>query len=566
MSFIAYPFDNREILVKKRKLKRLLLEQSNLLEKRIAIISGSTIGEFKDVLEVFLLNYGIKPKFYVGQYNCFYEEVMFDNNGLLAFQPELIYIHTSLRNASDPDIADKLLAVWEKIKNDYCCTIVQNNFEYPLHEITETMQIVDSLNKKIDAFKEINKDFYICNIRHVSARIGLINWHDERDYVISKYALSVKAIPCLAHDVAKIIKAAFGKNKKCLVLDLDNTLWGGEIGDLGADGIELGIDSPKGEGFIAFQKYVKSLHGRGVILAVCSKNDEKLAMDAFCNPNMVLKLDDFAAFYANWDSKAENICKIAKQLNIFAESMVFIDDNPVERELVKTVLPEVSVPDANDFIEFIEAIEGAGYFYTANVSVEDTKRNNYYLLDAIRDREKKKFVDYGEYLRSLNMASEIRPFVQSDIERITQLINKTNQFNLTTKRYSISEVEKISQDDDFITLYTNLVDKFGNNGIVSALIGEKSGEKLHIRLWVMSCRVFNRELELAVFDCLVDVCKKRGIKKIIGYYFKTEKNGYVANLLEALGFEKATDNTWEFDLTAEYQSKNINIKLERDFT
>jgi len=563
VSIIDYPFDSGEILKRKRSIKRKILEQSGFLEKRIAILSGSTVGDVRDILELFLLHFGIKPQFYIGQYNQYYEEVIFENQELVEFEPDLIYIHTSSRNLSDGGLLEKLQSVWAKIKSDYSCPVIQNNFEIPACGFDFDSRLVSSLNVKLDDWARENSDFYINDIQYLSAQFGLDKWFNEQDYYLYKYAFCVSAIPILCYNIAKIIKSAYGKNQKCLVLDLDNTLWGGVVGDVGVMGIDLGMGSALGEAYITFQKYVKSLHDKGVILAVCSKNDERIAKEAFSNPNMVLQLEDIAVFCANWDSKAENILKIAKQLNILPESIVFIDDNPAERELVRQAIPDVKVPEVNTVVDFAWHIESAGYFYATKILSEDKRRNEYYAADTKRNELKNTFIDYGEYLQSLKMSSEICSFISVHLERITQLINKTNQFNLTTKRYSQSEVEKIAADPNFITIYATLDDKFGSNGIVSALIGEIVERTLHIRLWVMSCRVFKRELELAVFDYLVEVCKRENLETLVGYYFKTEKNGYVDSLLGNLGFYESGNNTWEFDLTAEYHNKNKYLKINR---
>ncbi|MCL1874657.1 MAG: HAD-IIIC family phosphatase [Synergistaceae bacterium] len=564
MSIINYPFDNGVILKRKKALKRQLIGQNDLLEKRVAVLSGSTIGDIKDVLELFLLNYGIKPQFYIGQYCRFYEDIMFENRDLAEFKPDIIHIHTSARNLSDDSVFDKLQTVWAKIKEVYSCTVIQNNFELSPFGCESDNREINCLNMKIYEYASENKDFYVNDIQYLSAQFGLGRWFDEQDYFLYKYAQSVNAIPALCSNTAKIIKSIYGKNQKCLVLDLDNTLWGGVVGEVGAMGIELGMESAVGEAYMAFQKYVKALHDKGIVLAVCSKNDAHLAKEAFNNPNMVLRLDDITVFCANWDSKAGNIAKIAGQLNILPESMVFIDDNPAERELVRRALPEVKVPEVNNVVDFIRHIEGAGYFYAAGNTGDDMKRNEYYAADAKRNEAKNTFVDYGEYLNSLQMKSEIRPFVSEHLDRITQLINKTNQFNLTTKRYSLSEIEKITEDANYITLYATLDDKFGSNGIVSALIGELVENDLHIRLWVMSCRVFKRELEFAIFDHLVMICMRKNIKKLVGYYFTTEKNGYVANLMDDLGFLRISNEIWEFDMSAEYRCKNEYIETEKD--
>jgi FkbH-like protein len=485
---------------------------------------------------------------------------MFENKELADFKPELICIHTSARNLSDSAIWDKIQAVWAKIKNDFSCPVIQNNFELGYGFDYDSRQI-NSLNVQIADYAEKNKDFIVNDIQYISACFGLYKWFSEQDYFLYKYAFSVSAIPVFCYNVAKIIKSIYGKNQKCLVLDLDNTLWGGIVGDVGTHAIELGMETALGEAYIAFQKYLKTLHGKGIILTVCSKNDETIAKEAFSNPNMVLRLGDIAVFCANWNSKAENILDIAEQLNILPESMVFIDDNPAERELVRQALPDIKVPQVNSVVDFIRHIEGAGYFYAVGISADDKKRNEYYAADSKRSEAKSTFIDYSEYLRSLQMSSEIRSFDSVHLDRITQLINKTNQFNLTAKRYSLSEIEKAVADSNIVTLYATLDDKFGSNGIVSVLIGEITGQDLHIRLWVMSCRVFKRDLELAIFDRLVGICIHKGLKKLVGYYFRTDKNGYVENLLGDLGFNKIADNTWEFDPTVEYKSKNKYIEL-----
>ena len=563
MKRMDYPFDSVEILKKKKLLKRCLVEQNDLIHKRIAVLSGSTVGDIKDVLEIFLLNYGIKPQFYVGQYNRYFENIMFDNQELADFKPELIYIHTSIRNLSDTNLSEKLEAVWAKIKKQFSCPVIQNNFELPFHASYTNCREINSLNIQIADYAKQNKDFYVNDIQHLSACFGLEKWFSEQDYFLYKYAFSVSAIPILCHNIAVIIKSIYGKNQKCLVLDLDNTLWGGVVGDVGVTGIEVGAGTVLGEAYITFQKYLKILHSKGIILAVCSKNEEHTAREAFSNPNMVLRLEDIAVFCANWNHKAENLIDIARRLNILPESIVFIDDNPAERELVRQALPDVKVPEVSSVLDFIRYIEGAGYFYVTNMSGDDAKRNEYYTANAKRNEAKNTFVDYGEYLRSLQMTSEIRSFDTAYLDRITQLINKTNQFNLTTKRYNQSELESIAADSRYVALYATLDDKFGSNGIVSALIGEMLGNVLHIRLWVMSCRVFKRDLELAVFDRLVEICLSEKVNKVCGYYFKTDKNGYVANLLDEMGFIKVADNTWELNLSAEYSLKNKYIGITK---
>lgn len=562
MKCLEYPFDSDYILQKKRALKReMSSSDAAFIEKRIAILSGVTVGDISNVLELFLLNYGIKPTFHIGQYNRFYEDVIFENQELKNFSPDIIVIHTTARNLSDGAVPDKLQSVWSKIRDGFFCPIIQNNFEFPAYGMEADIDSINKLNGQISDYAGSHNNFYINDIQYLSSYYGLEKWHSDRDYYSYKYGFSIGAIPLFCHNLAKIIRSLYGKSQKCLVLDLDDTLWGGIVGEAGATGIELGPDTALGEAYAAFQKYVKALRDRGIILAVCSKNDEGIARDAFSNPNMVLSLDDFAVFRANWCSKAENISAIADTLNILPESIVFIDDNPAERELVRQALPDVKVPEVAGVTDFIRQIEGAGYFYFTNITEDDKNRGEYYAADAKRSEAMAAFHDYGEYLESLKMSSEIRPFAQEHLERITQLVNKTNQFNLTTKRYTHSEIEQIAQDDGYITLYATLNDKFGSNGIVSALIGEIENEMLHIRLWVMSCRVFKRDLELAVFDSLVERCRSISISKLRGYYYPTEKNIFVSELYSELGFVCISDAEWEISISDKYEHKNKHIKI-----
>ena len=561
MSAFVYPFDGDMILKKKRSIKKQLLCQKGLLEVRIAILSGSTIGDIQDILELFLLDFGIKPLFYCGQYNRFYEDVLFENKELSDFRPDIIYIHTSAYNLSDDDLLNKLKSMWERIKADFGCTIIQNNFELPSYRFLDNCGKINELNLEISRYAEKNNSFYINDIQYLSAFYGLEKWIDEQSYYLYKYAFNIRAIPLVCHNIAKIIKSIYGKNRKCLVLDLDNTLWGGVVGDVGALGIELGAESALGEAYVSFQRYVKKLHDIGIILAVCSKNDEQIAKEAFKNPNMILQLEDIAVFCANWNSKAENILAIANQLNILPESLVFIDDSPFERELVKRALPEVAVLEVDSVVDFVRYIDWSGCFDTTHISSDDIKRNEYYNADSQRNETKASFENYGDYLESLQMSSKISPFCAEHLDRITQLINKTNQFNLTTKRYTFNEIEKIAADERYITLYATLDDKFGNNGIVSALIGEIVESELHIRLWVMSCRVFRRDLELAIFDRLIEICQKKKMTKLVGYYFKTEKNAFVSRLLETLAFHKVTNEVWEFYISDKPVCNNHYIKI-----
>ena len=375
-------------------------------------------------------------------------------------------------------------------------------------------------------------------------------------------------IPLLCHSVANIIKSIFGKNKKGVVLDLDNTLWGGVIGDDGPEGIELGNETPTGMAYTAFQSYLKELSGMGVLLNVCSKNEEAAAKAGFERADSVLKADDFLCFKANWEPKSRNIDAIAGEINILPDSLVFLDDNPAEREIVRQELPTVTVPELAAPEEYARVLDRGGWFEATAVSADDRRRGEMYRQNLQRAAARQSFGNYEDYLRSLEMRCELGPFDTPHAERITQLINKTNQFNLTTRRYTAAEVEALMNDPACVTLYGRLLDKFGDNGIVSVVIGKVNGDTLDIDLWLMSCRVLKRDMEYAMLDNLCDRAKQRGLKTVKGYYYPTAKNKMVKELYGDFGFTKVSEDAdgntvWELSLSG-YEPKNKYITVERN--
>ncbi|MBQ7629785.1 MAG: HAD-IIIC family phosphatase, partial [Selenomonadaceae bacterium] len=527
---------------KQKSLRRELLARENFsyVEKKIAILGGSTVDDIKNILEIFLLHAGIKPTFYQSEYNKFYEDAVFGNAELDNFQPDVIIIFTSFVNLNNlPDITDnadsvqeKLIAeynrylqIWESLTKKFSAVVIQNNFDLPFSAALGnfdaaatygTIPFVEELNRLFANYAQSHGNFFIHDLHGLSARIGLEKWHNRFQYHAYKFAMNYEVMPKVALNLSKIIRAVFGKNKKCLVLDLDNTLWGGVIGDDGLENLQIGHETPAAEAFTEFQKYVLKLKRRGVILAVCSKNDEDVAKSGFTHPDSVLKFEDFAAFYANWQPKNENIAAIAAELNIGIDSLVFIDDNPAERQIVRDTLPEVAVPevDAADIFSYIHAIEGAGYFEPLTISDDDLKRNDTYRENKQRQNLAASVSNYDDFLISLNMNAEIDSFKPIYFDRIAQLTNKTNQFNLTTRRFTRAEIEQIAADSRYITLYGRLEDKFGDNGLISVIIGEKRNDEVHVNLWLMSCRVLKRGMEFAMLDELVKRCGD--CKKIIG--------------------------------------------------
>jgi FkbH-like protein len=587
---LNYPLDIATILRKKKSLKRELLLGNPSIKINVAILGGSTTDEIKNILELFLLKKGFLPNIYQSEYNKYYEDAMFNNEQLFLFKPDIILIHTSVVNITqyplisyteqDADdllnsVLNKFTSIWKSLAK-YNCAIIQNNFDLPLNRSLGNLDcynihgqsfFINRLNLEFSKSAQKTNNLYINDINYLSAYIGIKNWFDRNLWHISKYAMSFDAIPSYANQVAGIINAITGKTKKCLVLDLDNTCWGGIIGDDSLNGISLGNETPTGESYLYFQHYIKELKNRGVMLAVCSKNEYNLAKEGFTHPDSVLKFEDFTVFAANWEPKFENIKNIANQINIGLDSLVFIDDNSVEREIVLSQVPLVAVPDVgDDVMNFIDHIEKNLYFETVSLSDDDVNRNKFYQDNNHRAEQQSLFASYEDFLKSLDMVAEIETFSSVYLDRITQLTNKTNQFNLTTKRYTFGEIQRIYTDDQHIKLYGKLTDKFGDNGLVSVVIASIVNKIIHIDLWLMSCRVLKRNMEFAMLDKLVDECGKQGVEEIVGYYYNTSKNNMVADLYAILGFELVKTNgentIWKLKIN-NYKKRNNLITIKK---
>lgn len=596
MKELEYPFDPEWILKKKKALKRELLQntQQTFLEKKIAILGGSTTRDIRDILELFLLNYGIRPCFYESEYNQYYADGMFPNPALEEFHPDILYIHTSNRNIEQyPSLEDdrtlvtqklqaeyeRFQALWEHLHAVYGCPVIQNNFEPPLYRLLGNRDASDHrgrwnyiqrLNQMFYEYADTHQDFYIHDICYEAADYGLERWSDPFYWNMYKYAMCVPAIPYTAFQLARIIKSIFGRNKKVLNLDLDNTLWGGVIGDDGPENIEIGQETSLGQTYAEFQDYLKQHKKLGVLLSVNSKNNEETALSGLERADSVLKREDFVVFRANWEPKSHNLYATAEELKLLPESFVFVDDNPAEQEIVRQEVPGAAVPEITKVEEYIRVLDRSGFFEVTNFSEDDLKRNEMYLANEQRNRMQKNFSDYGDYLRSLEMKARIGAFDPAYFSRIAQLTNKSNQFNLTTHRYSQSEIEQIAADPQYLTLCGRLEDKFGDNGVVSIVIGRKEKDVLQIELWLMSCRVLKRDMEYAMMDTLVKQCRDCGIRQIYGYFYPTAKNAMVKDFYALQGFEKLEEDVdgnakWSFRIPEQYTLKNQVITVMESF-
>ena len=590
--FFSYPINGKKLLRKKIKVKKDLLERNTgFIEKRIAVLGGSTTNEIVDQLELFLLNYGIKPTFYQSEYAQYWQDAMFGSEELDDFQPDVVYVHTSWRNitefpttSSTKEDTDVLLentynhfaVMWDKLAERFQCPVIQDNFDRPAWRLLGNSDVSDyrgrsnfisRLNQKLYLYAQEHKAFFVNDVDFLAASYGLDAWSNPLYWHMYKYSLCLEAIPCLAKSVADIIKSIYGKNKKVLVCDLDNTLWGGVVGDDGVEGIQVGPEVPVGQVYSEFQTYVKELKSIGVLLAVNSKNDEENAIAGLNHPDAPLKPEDFVSVKANWDNKDRNMRAIAAELNLGIDSFVFVDDNPTEREIVRQANFGMAIPEMDKVENYIRAVDRNGYFEVTSLSADDLTRVEMYKANAKRVQLQENAESYEDFLKSLNMKAVIREFEPIYIQRIAQLTNKSNQFNLTTLRCSESDINKMQSADDYICLYGKLEDKFGDNGVVSVISGQISDSQLHMRLWLMSCRVLKRGMEDAMLDTLVEDAKAKGLKAIIGYYYPTPKNGMVKDFYGRMGFEKIDEDaegntTWKLDLSS-YTPKNPAIEINR---
>ena len=592
MKELEYPFDVRLILSKKKKLKRGLLNSgTNFTHIKVAVLGGSTTNDIIQILELFLLNYGLRPTFYESEYNQYYQDAVFDNPELAAFNPDIVYLHTSNRNITKyPEIGEtaetvdmlldneveKFVKIWSSLTEKYHCPIIQNNFELPYYRLMGNREVYDihgkvsfvsRLNERFNDYARTHDNFYICDINYISADYGVKAWSDPFYWHMYKYALAVPAIPYLSFNVANIIKSLYGKNKKGFVLDLDNTLWGGVIGDDGPENIVIGPEESEGQAYSEFQKYIKEHQSLGILLNIDSKNDYENAIKGIQHPDSAFTEKDFISIKANWEPKDRNFVEIAEELNLLPESLVFVDDNPAERHIVTQQIPGVQAPEISQVTDYIQAIDRSGFFEVTKLSVDDLSRNDMYRKNAERVKLQNSFSDYGEYLQSLEMEADIRAFEPIYYARIAQLSNKSNQFNLTTKRYLQTEIENIASDPEYITLYGKLVDRFGDNGVVSLIIGHQIKDICHIDLWLMSCRVLKRDMEYAMMDVLAAKCIERGITTIKGYYYPTVKNHMVEYFYKDMGFilvekDETGNSVWMIDLTKGYTNQNKYISVQ----
>ncbi len=517
-------------------------------------------------------------------YNQIDAQVMDNNSELYQMTPDftLFWLCTEklyeafCQSTNRSDFANQIITslegYWNRVNQQYKTTILQFNFT----------QIDDRIfgnygNKTQDSFlfqiRKLNyllmekctqyKNVFIIDIEYLQQIYGEDGIKENKMYYIAKMPLSTKILPEVAKQTIDVIKAMKGKMKKCVILDLDNTLWGGVIGDDGLENIQIG-ELGLGHAFSEFQMWLKELQKRGIILAVCSKNEEETAKEPFLkHPEMVLHMEDIAMFVANWEDKASNIKRIQETLNIGMDSIVFFDDNPFERNLVKSMIPDITVPNLpEDPSQYLKYIKSLNLFETSVYSETDKNRTKQYQEEMGRVNLQKQFSSYSEYLESLEMVAEAKPFDKFHFSRIAQLTQRSNQFNLRTIRYTEQEIEQVAKEKEYLTLYFTLKDKFGDYGLISVVIMDKQPENtLFISEWVMSCRVLKRSMEEFILDEIIRTAEEHGFDKVTGEYIRTPKNNMVSELYKKMGFQEVSKDRYKVNI-AEYRKHKTSIQKQ----
>lgn len=427
------------------------------------------------------------------------------------------------------------------------------SFNYQLRKINYELM---NLSQKI-------KNLFILDLNILQGQIGQEALTDNKIYINTDLLFCIDFLPIIAKSTIDILLSIIGKTKKCLILDLDNTIWGGIIGDDGIEKIQIG-ELGIGKAFSELQLWAKQLKQRGIILAICSKNDEAIAKEPFeKHPDMVLTMEDISVFVANWNNKADNIRYIQQILNIGYDSMVFLDDNPFERNMVRTNIPEITVPELpEDPAEYLIYLRKLNLFETASFTNEDIQRTEQYQEEAKREIEHSQYINEADFLKSLNMTALVESFNSFNTPRVAQLTQRSNQFNLRTIRYTEEDIQRIANDPDYLTLAFSLQDKYGDSGLISLVIMKKiSDNSLFIDTWIMSCRVLKRDMENFVLNKVVDLTVEKGFTKIIGEYIPSAKNSMVKDHYQNLGF-KVIENNWEL-LIDTYNQKECYIKTTK---
>lgn len=568
---------------------------------RLGILGSTTIRHLLPSIRVHGLRRGLHITVHEGQYDQIMQPLLDPASDLRKFEPNALLLaldanylcagfHSNLSiaavEARYQDLWRKVEDFWKLAKGLVSGPVLH---QAPLPTLLSILgqnehRLIGSPAAVLARFsadlraRADNAGIQIISVDQWSSRQGIHHWHDPVLWRSAKQEISSAAAPLYGDLVVRVLAAASGRVAKCLVVDLDNTMWGGVIGDDGLEALRLGPGSAEGEAFLAAQRYVLELKRRGIVIAVCSKNEMSTAEEPFGHhPEMLLQRSDISCFVANWQNKADNLRQIASELNLGLDALVFLDDNPAERDLIRRELPEVSVPEfPDDPIWIPQCLSDAGYFEALSVTSDDLQRSSHYKANSERETLRAASSDMGSYLQSLEMRLQWGTFDKLNMARATQLMKKTNQFNLTTRRHGDTVMQRVQHDPLSSGLRFRLQDRFGDNGLIAVVILTLKGSVLaptHLQpgdalidTWLMSCRVIGRRVEEATLDVVVATARKLGALRLVGVYLPTQKNGLVADHYIKLGFSstKAPRDDieyWHLDLET-YQPSDLPIEID----
>lgn len=556
---------------------------------KLGIVSNGTTDLIRPALEVAALRHGVLLEIVAAEFDQSMQQAMDPGSTINRARPDAVLVAIDHRGypfgsaTADSwppyratEAVERIAQICSAFQRNAGATCLVQNVASPRSLMFGSLDrtVKGTFRRSIQAFNDElalrlpESGDLLVDIDWLAQMVGLDEWFDERFWYMARLPLSQRAVPVYADFVARVLGAMRGKSHKCLVLDLDNTIWGGVVGDDGIENLSLSEGDARGEAFRAVQAAAAALRRRGVVLAVCSKNDEALARRAFReHPGMLLKESDIAAFVANWDDKATNLERIARQLELGLDAMVLLDDNPSERAQVRQALPMVAVPElGNDPSDYAQIVLTAGYFEAVAFTSEDLGRADLYRSNAQREELQTTSRSLTEFLQSLDMRIEFEPFDPVNRTRVTQLINKTNQFNVTTRRYVEKQVAGFESSSEHYTLRVAVRDRFGDNGTIALAICVRQGEVWKIDTWLMSCRVLNRRIEEAMCNRIVADARDAGVRTLWGEFIPTERNGVAANLFPRLGFVRGNDDAsrqdWFLDVDV-YAPFDVPITVVR---
>lgn len=557
---------------------------ARLRSVRVALTGSATTTQLAQILKLAARRVGIGLEIYESPYGQYEQEIIDRHSPLYEFAPDVLVLAVHERDLRLPQYSDspegdiegevgRWAKLWETVGQHSNTRLIQYNFalpsEAPMGHLGARLpgsryMMTQAVNARIG--ERARNAVSILDCERLSSLFGKLRWFDPRYWHLGKQAVALDALPLLARHMAAVIVADLGLTRKCLVLDLDNTLWGGVIAEDGLEGIKLG-NGVDGEAFVAFQEYILKLKQKGVVLAVCSKNDEADAKEPFeKHPEMRLKLGDIAMFVANWQPKPDNLRAIARALDLGLDSLVFVDDNPIEREAVRQLLPEVDVISVPaDPAYYARALSNYLLFETSSFTSEDTKRTSQYRGRAQIMELQASATNLSDFYRSLDMKAMVAPFDDFHLPRIAQLIGKTNQFNLTTRRHGMPHLQAFVKDPNCVHFYFRLRDRFADHGLVSLMIAMRRADTLEIDTWLMSCRVLGRTVEATMLQSLFERAQALGCTSVRGRYIPTAKNAMAKDVFAKFGFELVEESDgsslWGLDLTVQQPIKNEFIEV-----